>query len=408
MPQIRNATFQNFACMMFFLLLLFVRTCFAASASPAIPVPMQAERWLTTDNATFTADSFAPGGVLNVSKGSVAVKDLVFADGTIAFDLFMPEHGIFGVRLRAPDRENGEALYFRPQKDCANAPDCLQYMPLDHGAFEWDLFPETQTAAPIHTLRWNHVRLAVTGRTMLVYLNHARAPTLRVAHMEGNALTGRLLFGGPAKYANLVITPTPPSPAPAREAAAAPDGFLRHWQLSTASLLPSTHDPVLDVPTGVQPAYASMPPEGAAWKTASAQAKGLVNFSQEIGSAKDASAISLAWAKTTVVSDRAQVKTVQIGFVREIWVYVNGTLVFSGRNLYGLPAAAVADGRISLENGTFQLPLIKGNNEIAIALNDNLPGNLQHFGWGMQVKLSDHGYGNGRDSAGPTGVAASR
>jgi hypothetical protein len=97
----------------------------------------------------------------------------------------------------------------------------------------------------------------------------------------------------------------------------------------------------------------------------------------------------MAWAKTTLASDKPQSKTVQIGWVREIWVYVNGTLVFAGRNIDGLPAAKAADERISLENGTFRLPLKKGNNEIAIALDDNLPGNTQHYGWGMELKLTD-------------------
>jgi hypothetical protein len=140
---------------------------------------------------------------------------------------------------------------------------------------------------------------------------------------------------------------------------------------------------------GVQPPYASMPPDGKAWRTITAETKGLVNFSHEVGSARDGAVISLAWAKTTVVSDKAQSKTVQIGWVREIWVYVNGTLVFAGRNIDGLPAAKAADERISLENGTFRLPLNKGKNEIAIALDDNLPGNTQHYGWGMELKLGD-------------------
>jgi hypothetical protein len=132
-----------------------------------------------------------------------------------------------------------------------------------------------------------------------------------------------------------------------------------------------------------------MPPDSKAWRSITAETKGLVNFSHEVGSAKDGAVISLAWARTTLVSDRAQMKAVQIGWVREVWVYVNGALVFAGRNIDGLPAAKAADERISLENGAFRLPLKRGKNEIAIALDDNLPGNTQHFGWGMEVKLKD-------------------
>jgi hypothetical protein len=366
--------------------LLALRSSFAETT---ILVPMKADRWLSNGNATFTAGDHAPDGVLEVNKGSVEAKDLIFGDGTIEFDMYMPEHGILGMRLRAQNRENAEALYFRPQKNCDTSSDCLQYMPLEHGAFEWDLFPEYQASAPIHTLSWNHLRVVVLGRTMRVYVNRSSQPALSVDHMEGSALAGGLTFGGPAKYANLVITPTRPSSAATQAAPERRDGFLRHWQISTASVLPSILDTKLNAPMGVQPPYVSMPPDGKAWRTVTAETKGLVNFSHEVGSARDAAVISLAWAKTTLVSDKAQSKTVQIGWVREIWVYVNGTLVFSGRNIEGLPAAKAADERISLENGTFRLPLKKGKNEIAIALDDNLPGNIQHFGWGMELKLRD-------------------
>ncbi|WP_150132879.1 hypothetical protein [Acidisarcina polymorpha] len=350
---------------------------------------MKADHWLSDGNATFTADDNAPDGVLEISKGPVDVKDLIFDNGTIEFDMYMPDHGILGMRLRAQNRENAEALYFRPQKDCNASSDCMQYMPLEHGAFEWDLFPEYQTSAPIRTLSWNHFRVVVLGRTMLVYVDRSSQPTLRVDHMEGGALSGGLTFGGPAKYANLVITPGKPSSARAQVTPERRDGFLRHWQISMASVLPSIHDAKLDAPMGVQPPYASMPSDGKDWKTVTAETKGLVNFSHEVGSARDGSVISLAWAKATLDSDKPQWKTVQIGWVREIWVYVNGTLVFAGRNIDGLPAAKTADERISLMNGTFRLPLKRGKNEISIALDDNLPGNTQHYGWGMELKLTD-------------------
>ena len=354
-----------------------------------ITVPMKADRWISNGNATFAADDHAPDGVLSISKGPVDVKDLTFRDGTIEFDMYMPDHGILGMRLRTQNRDNAEALFFRPQKDCNTSPDCMQYMPLEHGAYEWDLFPEYQSSAPIRTLSWNHFRIVVIGTTMRVYVNRSSKPTLSVDHMEGGALSGGLTFGGPAKYANLMITPAKPLSSAARPAPERKDGFLRHWKISMASVLASVHDPKLDAPTGVQPSYASMPPNGNAWKAITADTKGLVNFSHEVGSAKDGSVISLAWAKTTLVSDKAQSKTVQIGWVREIWIYVNGTLVFQDRNIDGMPAAKAGDERISLENGTFLLPLKKGKNEIAIALDDNLPGNTQHYGWGMELKLGD-------------------
>ncbi len=367
-------------------ILLLFAVCDSFAQAP-ISIPMKADRWIANGNATFTTGDHSPAGVLEISKGPVDAKDVTFADGAIDFDMYMPEKGILGIRFRTQNRENGEALFFRPQKNCEVSTDCLQYMPLEHGAYEWDLFPEDQSAAPIHTLSWNHFRVVVLGRKMRVYVNGSSRPSLIVDHMEGSALSGGLTFGGPAKYANLVITPATPSPVnPMSEPN---DGFLRHWQISAASVLPSVIDKKLDAPMGVQPPYSSKPPNGKSWRPVTAETKGLINLSHEVGSAKDGSVISVAWAKTTLVSDKAQVKTVQIGFVREVWVYVNGVLVFTERNVEGHPAADANEERISLGNGTFRLPLKKGKNEIAIALDDNLPGNTQHYGWGMELKLSE-------------------
>lgn len=120
------------------------------------------------------------------------------------------------------------------------------------------------------------------------------------------------------------------------------DGFLRHWQLWTASVIFWVCDAALNVPTGVQGIYATMPAAGDAWRTIAAEVKGLVNLSDEIGSAKNLAVISVAWAKTDVVSDTARTKTAWIGWVREIWVDVSGVLAYAKRDLGDLPAAQVA------------------------------------------------------------------
>jgi hypothetical protein len=63
---------------------------------------------------------------------------------------------------------------------------------------------------------------------------------------------------------------------------------------------------------------------------------------------------------------------------------VNGKLVFADKNLYQPPGARkTPDGRLSLENGSFDLPLQKGRNEIAVALANNF------YGWGLELRLDD-------------------
>ena len=74
----------------------------------------------------------------------------------------------------------------------------------------------------------------------------------------------------------------------------------------------------------------------------------------------------------------------EIGWTRELWVFVNGKLVFAGKNSFDSEGARkYPDGRCSLENAAFTSPLEAGDNEVAVAIANNF------FGWGMMLRLAD-------------------
>jgi hypothetical protein len=63
---------------------------------------------------------------------------------------------------------------------------------------------------------------------------------------------------------------------------------------------------------------------------------------------------------------------------------VKGKLVYADQNLFDQESARkYPDGRCSLENGSFTLPLDAGDNEVVVALANNF------FGWGLMVRLPD-------------------
>ena len=71
-------------------------------------------------------------------------------------------------------------------------------------------------------------------------------------------------------------------------------------------------------------------------------------------------------------------------------MFVNGKPSFADRNLrYPESARKSPDGRLSLEKGSFDLPLQKGRNQIALALGNDFPGSARHWGWGMELRLDD-------------------
>jgi hypothetical protein len=212
---------------------------------------------------------------------------------------------------------------------------------------------------------------------MNVFVNDTPSPTLQVGRLEGDALQGAIRLQGPGTFANMVITPNAVdglSPEPAKDPLDSDPGLVRNWQLSKFSTLSD----------GKEPMYNEMPAASQEWKAIGAERNGLVNLSREYGLPVAGPNRAVAWLKTTVSSDKKQTKNVNIGWTREVWVFVNGKLLYADKNLFDVESARKApDGRCSLENGAFALPLEDGDNEIAVALANNF------FGWGFMLRLPD-------------------
>jgi hypothetical protein len=98
----------------------------------------------------------------------------------------------------------------------------------------------------------------------------------------------------------------------------------------------------------------------------------------------------IGWLQTNVQSDHDQTQHVSIGFLREVWVFVNGKLVYADKNLYQAPGQRKdPDGRLSIENGSFDLPLRKGANHVVVAIRSNTPEMQDRYGWGVEMRLED-------------------
>ena len=343
----------------------------------SITIPMTAERWQAKENAEFLQQLGFYHGLMRLNSGDAVLKGITFGDGTIEFDVNTIARGAPGIAFRQQDEGHFELLYIRPDPNCPAFQACIQYAPQTHGVLLWDLFPQYQTRAPLRENGWNHIKMVISGRRMNVFVNDAISPTLVVGRLEGDAIQGGLRLEGPGTFANLVITPDAVdglSPEPARDPLDGDRGLVRNWRLSTFFALPNAKDPV----------YGEMPGPSEAWKAIRTERNGLVNLSREYGRPVPEPNRALAWLKTTITSDLKQTKKVEIGWTRELWVFVNGKLVYADKNLFEQDEARKApDGRCSLENGTFTLPLEAGDNEVAVAIANNF------FGWGVMLRLAD-------------------
>lgn len=347
--------------------------------------PMIASAWTTKGNVAFLADKSA---VVIAQGGSAELNATTFSSGTIEFDMKSPG-GNVGLTFHMRG-DTGDALYFRPSADCATSDDCVQYMRIDHGIFEWDLFGDNQARATFGANVWNHVKLSVNGRSMHVWVNGAPVSAPRGNLLVGAFDSGTIKLHGPASYAHLTMTPASPTATPERPPSAALGDahFVTRWLASNAFTMPSTFDAKLGQKTGIAPSIKSLPAADTFKHVLHADPTGLINVTAALGEAQKGNAIIATWLKTVVMSEHAQVQHVSIGWTREAWVFVNGELVYADKNLYGVPAASkTPDGRLSLDNGVFDLPLKKGRNEIDVLLDDDFGGGAQHFGWGLMMRL---------------------
>ena len=93
---------------------------------------------------------------------------------------------------------------------------------------------------------------------------------------------------------------------------------------------------------------------------------------------------SLVWLRTTIRAAAKGEKRAAIGWNDEVWVFVNGRQVYADVNEYLKPELRKRpDGRLSLENGAFTLPLDAGDNDVVVGVANAF------FGWGLMLRLDD-------------------
>jgi hypothetical protein len=94
--------------------------------------------------------------------------------------------------------------------------------------------------------------------------------------------------------------------------------------------------------------------------------------------------MKVLYARTTVVSDRAQTKRLALGYSDDVVVFLNGRILYRGRSPQAFRDPGFL-GIVSADNDAVYLPLKKGKNELVLALSE-LGG-----GWGFVCRLEPLG-----------------
>lgn len=346
----------------------------ARNNTDAQKIPMNANQW---EFAAGQVDFIQHKGVaamrINQSRGPVLLKEVEFANGTIEFDMEILDGPFAGLNFRKQDQRNSERFYLRPYR--AGNPigeDAIQYAPVVKGANLWDMLYSYQAPAVIHKPGWNHIKLVISGKRMQVYVNSTDRVSLDIAELMGDVEKGQISFDGNVILANLEIS----SAVDGLAASAGPDPtasdvrYLREWEVSQPIAFPFGRDIKNE----------DLPTEKTKWEVIQAERFGLINLTRKFGGPIN-NERKLVWVRTKINAERDMRVSMNLGFSDEVWVIINKGLLYLDKNYYNNPIMKDPDGRCSLENTQFEIPLRKGENELLIGV-----GNF-FFGWGLMARL---------------------
>lgn len=318
---------------------------------------------------------------LYLGPGEAMLRDVSFQDGTIEVDLAVTGNRSFvGLVFRSGSEREQETFYLRPHK--SNLPDALQYAPVFNGSSAWQLFsgPGFTAETEIPKNEWFHVRLEVAGKQARLYMNGSATPVLEVKELKRGIDSGAIgIYGGVTGgyFSGYTFKQAERSAVEPVKAAPIDPRILSRWTLSEAF-------DAKDLGSETQASPAS-------WQPVTVEPPGMVMIDRYRGnpSAGPRTPVSgpvpgrkVVFARAVIMSDRDQVKKMNLGYSDEVTVYLNGKKLFTGRGNFQLRDETFL-GIMNLEGEAVYLPLQKGRNELQLAVGEVFGG------WGYICRLVD-------------------
>ncbi|PYF76752.1 LamG domain-containing protein [Pedobacter nutrimenti] len=315
----------------------------------------------------------------------VGLKGITFQDGTIEFDAIPPSDNYndgIAINFHQKDPFNFETVYLRLEPDeTSQRDDAIQYTPYIHGVNLWDMMKPFRGYATIHNKEWNHIKLVISGLQMMVYVNDFKKPALKVSRLEGNDPTGGISFDGEAYFANLVIKPGATeqlSPLEGPDWTDNDPSYMRKWMVTAPKTLEKGRELTAE----------DLPSEATPWQPIDAERRGLINlirrFKGELTSYPKER--RYVWLKTTIRSLKQQHVGMQLGFNKEVYVFLNKRLIYIDKNSAEERLQKYPGGLLDIGNTEFDLPLKEGDNEVLIGIA------AKNYGWGIMARIKSLDY----------------
>ncbi len=320
----------------------------------------------------FTSYKDRPAMKLAQRSGQVVLKDLIFKDGTIEYDV-EPVLAEFAdaIYFHRKDEKEQEIFYLRVAK-IGNpfSNDGIQYCPYFDGVNMWDMYPQYQAPAPAKAGEWNHIKLVISGKQMHVFVNGELI--LEIPKLEGRETAGSIAFEGSSYISNLEIKPGETeglSPEDGADITKHEANYIRKWSVTKPALLAPGTEPTTAI---------EFPKNESFIEKAEAEREGLINLTRQFGGNEKR---RIVWLKTTITAKEPVKTNLQLGFSDEIWVYLNDQITYTDKNIFLQNMKKYPDGRISVQNGSVDLKLRQGANDLLIGVANDF------YGWGLIARL---------------------
>lgn len=370
---------------------LLVQSAAHSQKPQTLSVPADSPRWDLQGGAKVT--EYQGRRCLLLDGGVAILKDFEMRDGVIDADVITPaKRGFFGFDFRLDkDGSNYEEVYLRQHQ--SGLPDAMQYTPVLNTGRNWQIYngPGFTGAVNIPRDVWFHLRLEVTGAQGKFYVKDMDKPALVMDDLKSGVQKGQVALydlTGETCYSNFEVRTTPDAP----------------WERHLPPMLPNTL-----TKWSISPSYDALarnlerpftPTESDAvhWQDVEAEPPGFVvlyryleaphptvtfqgDFSKRL---EPQPGMKVVYARTTIESDRDQVKKLEIGYSDDVSVFLNGKILYRGRSAQGFRDPRFL-GIVNPENDAVYLTLKKGKNELMLAVSE-LGG-----GWGFVCRLQEMG-----------------
>jgi hypothetical protein len=306
-------------------------------------------------------------------RGSAVLKEVQFENGVIEVDVAFEGSRCFaGFIFRLKSLLNYEEFYLRPHK--TNLPDALQYTPVFNGLSGWQMYSGggfTAQAAIPHK-RWVHLKMEISGTQAKVYLDNSQKPLLVVNDLKHGLGKGLIGLKGPnnglAHFANFKYRHDDSlsfEPAPKVETL---PGMITEWEISQAFS-------VTNINKELSPETQEL--GDIKWQKVTGEASGLVDIARHVR--KMGAVADCVLARTTVHSEKEELKKLTFGYSDEVSIFLNGKILFRGNSEFRRRDPGFT-GIVGLHDSVF-LPLHQGENELLLMVTEAFGG------WGFITQL---------------------